>query len=96
MIDFDCRLKGCHSRWFVTSLKPRAHEIVFRHQSLMEISETDVKTDRSFTQHSKVSVTRCPLYISAEISVLLWLVGGGGSACFLKYEREQRRFSKRK
>ena len=77
-------------------LKPRTHETVFRHQSLVEMSETDVKTDRPYTRHLKVSVTGCPLYTSAEMSVMLLLIGGGGAACSLKYEREAKSFSKRK
>ena len=75
-------------------IKPRTHESVFCHQSLMEMSETDVKTDRPYTRHSKVSVTGYPLYTSAEISTLLCLVGGGGAVCSLKYEREANTFLK--
>ena len=54
----------------------------------MEMSETDVKTDGPYTRHLKVTVTGCPLYTFAEISVLLWLVGVGGAACSLIYKRE--------
>ena len=89
------RRRWC-SRCRRCSVKPRAHETVFCHQSLMEMSETNVKTDRPYTRHSKVSVTGCPLYTSAEIRVLLWLVRGGGAACSLKYEREAKTFLKTK
>ena len=59
-----------------------------------EMSETDVKTDRPYTWHSKVSVTGCPLYTSAEISVLLWVGRERRAAYSLKYEREAKTFLK--
>ena len=40
----------------------RACEKVCRPQSLMEISETDAKTDRSHTRQQKYEMTGCPLH----------------------------------
>ena len=62
----------------------------------MEVNETDLKTNRSYTRRSKLYVTGCPLYSYAKISVLLWLVRGGGAACSLEYERETKTYLKPK
>ena len=55
-------------------LEPRKHETVFRHQSLMEMSETDVKIDRPNTRHSKsidnLQGVSTPKYVTTSSDVL--------------------------